>query len=415
MSILERLTWRRDRAAKPTSDKVVDLEALIRERDACRATLDRLAEVCRRAAEGDLEARLTGIDDTAAGAETMHAINHLLDMADAYVRESRGALAAASEGRYHRQFLAAGMRGSFGEGAKEITAACERMADIEARMRAQRETLVGEFEREVAQAIDALTEAVTSLEATADGLLGQAEKALEQTAQAGSAAETTSKNAEMIAAGAEELAASIEEIRRQTDSSQATVDRVACDIEAAKESMQQLMEVASSVDRVVVFIRELADQTNLLALNATIEAARAGEAGKGFAVVASEVKSLANQSAKATEDIVQQISAMQSATRATNESIDAIANRSRNLTEVVSAIATAIEQQTAATGDMSGNVQQAAQGSHAVGAAIADIRRAATESGEGAKAVFDSARALRTQADDLKRKTALFLENVRAG
>ncbi len=415
MTIPGKLMRRHDRAAKAAVDREATFEELVRERDAYKATLDRLAEVCLRAANGDLEARLTGIDDGAAGAETMHAINHLLDMTDAYVRESRGTLAAASEGRYHRHFLKGGMRGAFGEGAKEITAACERMADIEARMREQREKLVGEFEREIAQAIGAVSEAVASLESTANSMLAQAETALERTDEAGSAAEKTSKNAEMIAAGAEELATSIEEIRRQTDSSRATVDRVAGDIEAAKNSMRQLMQVASSVDRVVVFIRELADQTNLLALNATIEAARAGEAGKGFAVVASEVKSLANQSARATEDIVQQISAMQSATRATNKSIDAIADRAGRLTEVVSAIAAAIEQQTAATSDMSGNVQQAAQGSHAVGAAIADIRRAAKGSGDGAKAVFESARALRAQADNLKERTALFLENVRAG
>lgn len=389
------------------------LAAAQKRADAFEAALSRISEVCQHAALGDLEARIIGVDPDDPAADVLNNLNHMLDLTDAYVRESRGALGAAAKGAYYRRFLERGMQGSFALGAADINLAIEGMARLEQKTRDDRINLANNFEDHVAVTIKAVGAAAKSVETAALELNEQASSTLDRAVSVSATAEETSANANAVAASAEELSASIEEIRRQSSNSTDSVHKVSKGLEQAKSSVEMLVKAASSVDKVVSFIREIADQTNLLALNATIEAARAGEAGRGFAVVASEVKALANQSAKATEEIAREISAMHEATRLTRESITAIDQQTVTLRDVIDAITSSVEEQSEATGEISGNIQQAAAGSSNVSAVIYDIRDAAKISGESAAEVLEAAREMFSQAGVLETETKRFLEQVR--
>ena len=391
------------------------MKSISAELEAYKAAFEHIDAVCRKAAAGDLEARVLNISPESPAAATMDALNQLLDMTDGFVREARGALAAASEDRCYRQFLSAGMRGAFGRGATDIDRARRHMADLQEAAKQERGELADRFEANLAGTVKAVSDAAEKLEATAQDLSQRTGLASEQTAAASASAEQTSTTAQTVASSAEELTASIEEIRRQSADSTDSVEGVSREVETAKTAVSSLLEAASSVDRVVAFIRGIADQTNLLALNATIEAARAGEAGKGFAVVAGEVKALANQSAKATEDIASQIESMQAATKSTSNAIDSIAGQAERLSEMASTIAAAVEEQSQATGEISGNIQQSASGSREVSAAIGEIRDQVEFAGGSAEQMLASAGELKSRAVDLREQARQFLDRIRTG
>ena len=185
--------------------------------------------------------------------------------------------------------------------------------------------------------------------------------------------------------------------------------------ERTNSTVHSLAEAAQKIGEVVQLINDIASQTNLLALNATIEAARAGEAGKGFAVVASEVKSLANQTAKATEEIAAQVTGIQQASGTAVDAIQAIGKIIAEIDEISTGIAAAVEEQGAATGEISRNVQEAAAGTQEVSTNIASVNAAAAETGQAAGAVLASADELNGHADRLKVEVDRFVAEVRAG
>jgi methyl-accepting chemotaxis protein len=210
------------------------------------------------------------------------------------------------------------------------------------------------------------------------------------------------------------LAKSTQEIGQQATLSQNIARQAVSEAERTNTTVAGLVETAAKVGEVVELINSIAAQTNLLALNATIEAARAGEAGKGFAVVASEVKSLANQTAKATEQIAGQIQAMQSVSGDAASAIKSIGGTIKRVDEIAAAIAAAVEEQNAATSEIAGNVQQAAQGTEEVSGNIVQVNEATSRTGSSAQQVLSASQELSRQAEAMRGMVLTFLSEIRA-
>ena len=270
------------------------------------------------------------------------------------------------------------------------------------------------FEASVKGVVQTVSSAAEELQATAQQMSTTAEQTKSQSGAAAHASQDATANVQTVASAAEELSSSISEISRQISESNKIAMKAVSDADATNEAVQGLASAAQKIGDVVSLIQDIAEQTNLLALNATIEAARAGEAGKGFAVVASEVKSLANQTAKATEEIAAQVSEMQGATGGTVKSIEEITGVIRQISENASAIASAVEEQNASTSEISRNVQQAAGGTQEVNSNIDGVTRAAEETGAAASEVLTSAGGLAQQADVLQGEVEKFVAGMRA-
>ncbi|MGD9538870.1 MAG: methyl-accepting chemotaxis protein [Alphaproteobacteria bacterium] len=261
----------------------------------------------------------------------------------------------------------------------------------------------------VANVVDAVAGASTELRTTAESMAATAEETARQANAVASASEEASTNVQTVASAGEELSSSIGEIGRQVEQSTKTAARAVEEARRTNDQVESLATAAQQIGEVVRLISDIAEQTNLLALNATIEAARAGEAGKGFAVVAAEVKSLANQTAKATEEISAKIGEMQSATGGSVEAIKAIAETIGQISEISTTIAAAVEEQSAATQEISRNVQRAAQGTHEVNANITSVTDGAGQTGAAAGQVLSAAEQLSKEAETLRAEIDAFL------
>jgi methyl-accepting chemotaxis protein len=289
---------------------------------------------------------------------------------------------------------------------KDRIGKAERASRMEAR--------IVEFEATVRSALDSLQSAANSMQSTAQSMSATADQSSALVSAVASAAEETSVNVQTVSAGTEELSSSIAEIGRQVVSSAEIARKAVEEAGATDATMQGLADNAARISVVVDLIQTIASQTNLLALNATIEAARAGEAGRGFAVVASEVKNLASQTAKATDEIRQQIGDMQNVT---STAVTAIRNISSTITEindVTTAIAAAVEEQGAATREIARNIQHAAGGTSEVSSNIVGVSNASNEAGTAAADVLSASDALRREADVLRAEIHAFLSNIRA-
>jgi len=369
-----------------------------------KRALETAQAVCQRAAEGDLEARITNTQEFGDLSPFLVAINTLLDQVDAYVRESAASLEYASKNKYFRPFLLRGMKGDFRRGAEVINTARETMKT--------RHELTEAFQQTVSAVVEVVSNAAGSLQQTASGMATDAEDTHSKSLTVATAAEQAARGAQSVAAGTEELTASIAEIGRQSEQSLATAETVVDETAKASAAARDLEAAAQKIEEVAAFIQRIAKQTNLLALNATIEAARAGEAGKGFAVVASEVKTLAGQVTDATADIEGQITAIMGASERTGASIKDIDSRMQGMREVTGTIASAIQEQSAATSEISTNVQQTAGGAGEISTNVAEITAASEKTGAGARAVLDSARSLSQEADQLRASVRDFLEKI---
>ena len=297
----------------------------------------------------------------------------------------------------------------------------DRMAAAEAAEQAAKQRradtvdkLIKEFEGAAAQALRTVASAASELDATAHSMSDMAQQTSAQASAVAAAAEQTSANVQTVATATEEMTSSVKEISTQvaysTDIAGQAVD------EAAKTAdvVRNLADAAQKIGDVVSLITNIASQTNLLALNATIEAARAGEAGKGFAVVASEVKSLAGQTAKATDEIASQISAIQATTGNVVSAIGGIGGTIGKINEISTTIAAAIEEQSAATNEISRNIQQAATGTQEVSGNIIKVTRTAGETGVAAEQVLGAAAGLSKQAEVLRGDVDRFLAAIKA-
>ena len=274
--------------------------------------------------------------------------------------------------------------------------------------------LADQFEGAVGQIIETVSSASSELEASAGTLTRTAERTQQVTTTVAAASEEASTNVQSVASATEELSSSVNEISRQVQESARMANDAVDQARATNDRVSELSKAASRIGDVVELINTIAGQTNLLALNATIEAARAGEAGRGFAVVASEVKALAEQTAKATGEIGQQITGIQAATQESVSAIKEISGTIERLSEISSTIASAVEEQGAATQEISRNVQQAAQGTQQVSANISDVQRGASETGSASSQVLSAAQSLSGDSNRLKLEVGKFLDSVRA-
>jgi methyl-accepting chemotaxis protein len=270
------------------------------------------------------------------------------------------------------------------------------------------------FEMAVGDIVRGVSLQTTELQATAQSMSATAEETERQSTAVAAASEEASTNVQTVASAAEELSSSIAEISRQVATSSDITARAVEDTRRTNEQIQGLAEAAQSIGDVVKLISDIASQTNLLALNATIEAARAGDAGKGFAVVASEVKSLASQTAKATEEISSKITEMQTATSHSVTAVQEIGQTIARINEIATTIASAVEEQGAATQEIARNVQQASAGTTEVSMNIAGVTRAANDTGAASTQVLATVGELTRQSEALRSEVENFLANIRA-
>jgi methyl-accepting chemotaxis protein len=294
----------------------------------------------------------------------------------------------------------------------------QRTAHDRERMAKERRTellaLAAGLESEIKTVVEAVTESAEQMHGTAEVMVGVASNASAEAGAAAMASEQASVSVHSVASSTEELSSSISKIGSQVEDATAVASSAVHEAESTGATMRDLADAAQKIGEVLKLIREIAEQTNLLALNATIEAARAGTAGKGFAVVAGEVKSLASQTAKATEEIARQIGSIQMASIKAVAAMERIGGTITRINDIAAAVATAVDQQNATTHGIAQNVQKAAHGTRLVSDKVAELACAAGKTGQAAETVRDHAAEFARQAEALRGQVDRFLIRVRA-
>jgi methyl-accepting chemotaxis protein len=376
------------------------------------------AKVCVEASRGNLEARILGYEKEDDLGCMIHAINHMLDITDAFVRESRAALEYASKGKFFRRVLLRGLPGTFRNAARVINTGTEEMqrgAQALEDARIRRLKLADDFEAAVRGIVTTVASASTELTATAQLLAQNATGTTEQSVAVAASSEQMAVNVQRVAAATEQLSNTVSEVGRQVEDSSRFAAGAVAEAERTHTIVNGLSDASRRIGGVVKLISQIAGQTNLLALNATIEAARAGDAGKGFAVVASEVKNLAQQTASATEEIQREIESIQSISGDTVGAISGVGDTIKKMRDIASSIESSVGEQRSATTEICANIHQTALGTQDVSKNISGVTIAAQETSSGASQVLGAAEELSKQSEALQHAVEDFLVSVRAG
>lgn len=363
-----------------------------------RQAIRRAAAIVKAVAEGDFEKRIIGVSSDPEIAEMELAINRLVDRTDAYLRESQTCVEYVRRNKHYRLIPETGMVGAFRSAARAVNTT---LYGIKHRHDGTIE-LAASLEAELARVMDHVSDAIGTLRDTAKSLEVNASEASERCVNAAAGAEEASVNMQSVAASAEELTSSIAEINRQVVGSAGLAEGAVEKSRAMNATIEGLTGVTGRIGDVVKLIQAIADQTNLLALNATIEAARAGEAGKGFAIVAQEVKTLAGQTAQATEEISRQICELQSTMSGAVQANDTISSAISDINTACNAIAAAVTEQSAATGEIARNVNEAAEGTGEVSSGISVVQQASRSTQESVSHVSASTDVLLKQEENLR-------------
>ena len=363
--------------------------------------------------EGDLTSRITNWDEFGEMSGAAIAINRFVDLVDAYVREAGQSLEAASKEEYHRKFLAHGMAGDFARGAAGINGISKVLETRRSNTKARREKIANLFEEQVMETISSISSASTQTNASASTLIEQAEETRSLSGAVVAASEQVTLNVQTVASAAEEMAVSVQEIAGQASMSSEKTNDALTGAGDAADRITKLSASSKTIGQVVSLISDIAAQTNLLALNATIEAARAGDAGRGFAVVASEVKSLAQQTANATDDISKQVADILNRTEQSVSAVGHITTSINALGEVSVAIAASTEEQTAAMSEISSSMQDAFRGTQDVSSNIHQVNETVLGTFNQAEDLKNSASEMAKQTELLRERSAEFLEMVR--
>ncbi len=362
------------------------------------------------ARSGDFNLRIMKGKSSADAEVLRHAINHLVDVTDAFVREAGASMQHVAAGKYFRKIILRGLPGDFRASAGRVNDAVAEMAGKTERFA----DLTGTFENEISATIHTVEQAATAIGSQSKALNDCASDSNHRATTMAAAATQASSNVQTVAGAAEQLSAAIQAIAEKVER-QASISREAREnAETASQRMSELVETSEQIGQVLGLISDIAEKTNLLALNATIEAARAGEAGKGFAVVANEVKALANQTASATSQIARQVQGIQDTTQRTFEANEQVTTMVGTISEIASAIAAAAEQQSAATREIANSIGQASAGAAEIAENITGVTAAATQTQNSAELLTKAADDMAVQVGTLERSAKDYLTAARA-